>query len=36
MNQVQEREARSAFEASQESDKRTTTIGDLIKEKLNK
>ena len=36
MNQVQEREARSAFEAAQETDKRTTTIGDLIKEKLNK
>lgn len=33
---AQEREAKEAFEASQQAEKKTTTIGDLIKEKLNK
>jgi len=36
LNQAQEREARAAFDAVQEADRKTTTIGDLIKEKLNK
>lgn len=36
VSQAEEREAKAAFEASQQAEKKTTSIGDLIKEKLNK